>query len=480
MYENYNRNENYQGSAGSGEERLDRDLNYTEGAYSDSASSSYGGRQRGYATSDSGAHSSVRRPDQSYIPPDPVYGQPGRGRILLKRTAGIVAAGILFGCVAGGVMTGVNRFSERYFAEEAGTEAETPAEEESLPLAQAETAAPVISVSTGNDVSAIVEKAMPSVVAINNKVIYTQEDWFFGRQQYEVPGSGSGIIAGENDTELLIVTNNHVVQDSQELSVSFIDNTNVKAAVKGTDSDSDLAVIAVQLSDIPEETKSKIQIAELGDSDEMKLGQGVVAIGNALGQGQSVTVGYVSALDKTVKIDNVERTLLQVDAAINPGNSGGALLNMRGEVIGINAAKYADTDVEGIGYAIPISFAKEIIDDLMTKTTKIEVAEDEQGYLGIQLENIDSRMARAYGMPEGIYIYKIVEGSAAADSDLRERDIITRFDGERVKTGDDLQRMLTYYEGGTEVTMTVESLENGSYVEREVKITLGFKKDNVQ
>ena len=181
-----------------------------------------------------------------------------------------------------------------------------------------------------------------------------------------------------------------------------------------------------------------------------------------------------------VKIDNMDRTLLQVDAAINPGNSGGALLNMQGEVIGINAAKYADTDVEGIGYAIPISFAKDIINELMTKTTKIEVKEEEQGYLGIQLQNIDSRMARAYGMPEGIYIYKIVEGSAAAASDLRERDIITKFDGERVKTGDDLQRMLTYYEGGTEVTLTVQSLENGSYIEREVKITLGFKKDNVQ
>ena len=480
MYENNNRNETYQGGAGSGEDRLDRDLNYTEGAYSDSASSPYGRRQTGCYASDSGARSSDGRPDQSYIPSDSGYGRTKRGRYLLKRTAGIVAAGVLFGCVAGGVMTGVNRLSERYFAEKERAEVQTTSADESLPLAEAAIPAPVISVSTGNDVSAIVEKAMPSVVAINNKVVYTQEDWFFGRQQYEAPGSGSGIIAGENDEELLIVTNNHVVQDSSELSVNFIDNTNVKAAVKGTDSDSDLAVIAVRLSDIPEETRAKIQIADLGDSDEMKLGQGVIAIGNALGQGQSVTVGYVSALDKVVKIDNMDRTLLQVDAAINPGNSGGALLNMQGEVVGINAAKYSSTEVEGMGYAIPVSKVQDIINELMTKTTKIEVKEEEQGYLGIQLQNIDSRMARAYGMPEGIYIYKIVEGSAAAASDLRERDIITKFDGERVKTGDDLQRMLTYYEGGTEVTLTVQSLENGSYIEREVKITLGFKKDNVQ
>ena len=293
-----------------------------------------------------------------------------------------------------------------------------------------------------------------------------------------MPSSGSGIIAGQNDSELLIVTNNHVVADSEELSVTFIDNTTVKAAVKGTDSDSDLAVIAVKLSDIPDETKGKIQPAVLGDSDTLKLGQGVVAIGNALGQGQSVTVGYVSALNKEVTIDGVDRTLLQVDAAINPGNSGGALLNMQGEVIGINAAKYADTDVEGIGYAIPISFAKDIIDDLMTKTTKIAVDEEEQGYLGIQLQNIDSRMAKAYGMPEGIYVYKIVEGGAAANSDLRERDIITKFDGETVRTGDELQKMLTYYKGGTSVTLTVQSLENGSYVERQIPITLGYKKDS--
>lgn len=434
------------------------DINYTEGAWSES-NSSYGQQ---------------RRTDYSYIPEEPEPRE--RKGSLARRIGGIVAAGILFGCVAGGTMAGVNYVSSRFLpAAEQVTE-----EEVQISQTEAETeaqlaAAPVIPVSTGNDVSAIVEKAMPSVVAINNKVIYTQQDWFFGRQEYEVPGSGSGIIAGQNDSELLIITNNHVVEDSTELSVSFIDGSSVEAAVKGTDADSDLAVIAIPLSEIPEETSKQIKAAELGDSDTLKLGQGVIAIGNALGQGQSVTVGYVSALNKEVEIDNVNRTLLQVDAAINPGNSGGALLNMQGEVIGINAAKYAQTEVEGIGYAIPISYAMDIIDDLMTRTTKVAVAEGEQGYLGIQLQNIDSRMAQAYGMPEGIYVYKIVEDGAAANSDLRERDIITKFDGERVKTGEDLQKMLTYYKGGTTVTLTVQSLDNGSYTEREVIITLGFR-----
>lgn len=479
----YNKEKNYnsyQGRVPEPDQNPDHDLDYTEGAYSDSTSSPRSERSyRVYNSSEymDGAEGIYRdrKPDRSYIPQEPNHNRK-KGGYLAKRVAGIAAAGILFGSLAGGTMAGVNLLAGRFTPETAGVSETQAATTQAVITAPAESSA--IPVSTGNDVSAIVDKAMPSVVAINNKVIYTQEDWFFGKQSYEVPGSGSGIIAGQNDTELLIITNNHVVEGSEELSVSFIDDTSVKAFVKGTDSDSDLAVIAVQLSDIPDETKKKIQPATMGDSDTLKLGQGVVAIGNALGQGQSVTVGYVSALNKEIEINGVNRTLLQVDAAINPGNSGGALLNMHGEVIGINAAKYADTDVEGIGYAIPISFAQDIVDDLMTKTTKIAVDEEQQGYLGIQLQNIDSRMAQAYGMPVGIYVYKIVEGGAAAASDLRERDIITKFDGETVRTGDDLQRMLTYYKGGSTVTLTVQSLENGSYVERQVQITLGYKKDS--
>lgn len=443
----------------------DNDIDYTEGACSDSAAGGRTGDRREY-----------RRVDHSYIPEEPPKTGKKKGS-MAKRIGGLAAAGVLFGCVAGGTMAGVNVLSSRVLQPPAETVGQQTAGE-TVASAQQSTTGAAVPASTANDVSSIVDKAMPSVVAINNTMVLTQDSMFFGKQQYEVPSSGSGIIAGQNDSELLIVTNNHVVEDSEDLSVTFIDGTSVKAAVKGTDSDSDLAVIAIQLSDIPADTKSKITIAELGDSDTLKLGQGVVAIGNALGQGQSVTVGYVSALNKEVQISGVKRTLLQVDAAINPGNSGGALLNMDGQVIGINAAKYSDTTVEGIGYAIPISFANDIIKDLMNKTTKVTVDENEQGYLGIQLKNIDSQMAEAYGMPEGIYVYKIVEGGAAASSDLRERDIITKFDGETVKNGEDLQKMLTYYKGGSTVTLTVQTLENGAYEERQVEVTLGYKKDN--
>lgn len=455
------------------EHNIDGDINYTEGAFTDN---NFYENERRY---DGGKNfcSEGQNTDRSYIPVEPEQNKKSGGS-MLKKVAGIAMAGVLFGCVAGGTMVGVNAVGSRMLQPSSETEGGTESHQgtENMQSTKAVSAVPV---STGNDVSGIVEKVMPSVVAINNTTVYTQEDWFFGKQQYEVPGSGSGIIAKQSDEELLIITNNHVVADSSQLSVAFIDGTSVKAAVKGTDSDSDLAVVAVQLSDIPAETMSKIQTAELGDSDSLKMGQGVVAIGNALGQGQSVTVGYISMLDRVVNIGGVERTLLQIDAAINPGNSGGALLNMNGEVIGINAAKYADTKVEGIGYAIPISFAKDIIEELMNKTTKIEVAVDEQGYLGIQPQNIDSQMAKSYGMPQGIYVYRIVEDGAAAKSTLRERDIITKFNGETLRTAEDLQKMLTYYKGGTTITLTVQSLENGAYVERQVEVVLGYRTENM-
>lgn len=331
------------------------------------------------------------------------------------------------------------------------------------------------SVTSSNDVSGIVDKAMPSVVAITSKVIYESQTWF-GPMQQEGEGSGSGIVVGKNDDELLIVTNNHVVEGAETLKVTFIDDTAVDANIKGTDSDSDLAVIAVPLKDISSDTLSKIAIASLGDSDTLKVGQGVVAIGNALGYGQSVTVGYISALNRTVQTEaGNNQDLLQTDAAINPGNSGGALLNMQGEVIGINSAKYSSTEVEGMGYAIPISKAQEIIDTLMTKKTRTQVADEDQGYLGIQCKNIDSTTSQQLGMPEGVFIYKIVDGGAASQSDLREKDIITKFDGQSIKTYDDLTNMLKYYEGGQTVSLTVQSLDNGQYEERNVDVTLGKK-----
>jgi len=420
-----------------------------------------------------------RQVNRSYIPQERQNQKTKKGSMAGK-AAVVTAAALLFGTVAGGTMFGVNTLGEYLKHQYAPqiSQAETQAR---VSLAAPETdssvqsgAAVIPAIQT--DVSGIVEKAMPSVVAINNTMVMRQQTWFGPSQTIEVPSSGSGIIVGQNDDELLIVTNNHVVQDSKELTVTFINSEQVTAAIKGTDSESDLAVIAIPIKDIPADTMSQIKVAVMGDSDALKVGQGVIAIGNALGYGQSVTVGYVSALDREVKADDyTTRHLLQTDAAINPGNSGGALLNMKGELIGINAAKYSSTEVEGMGYAIPISQAQEIINELMNKKTRVEVDVNKQGYLGIQGQNIDETAAQMYGMPRGIYVYKIVEDGAAANSELREKDIITKFDGQTVRTMADLKSMLTYYEGGSTVTLTVQSLENGQYVERSVEITLGTR-----
>ena len=402
---------------------------------------------------------------------------------LTRKVAGITAAALLFGTVSGGTMVGINKIADSFgpatyplvssqaAVEDSTTEAQTSAS------ASASGNSAVAGNAAALDVSAIAKSAMPSVVAINNTMLYQSNNWWGMSQTYEVPSSGSGIIIGQNDEELLIATNNHGVEDSENLSVVFINDTSVNASIKGTDADSDLAVIAVALKDIPEDTLSQISVAKLGDSDALEVGQGVVAIGNALGYGQSVTVGYVSALNREVKVDNtVTRNLLQTDAAINPGNSGGALLNMKGEVIGINAAKYSSTDVEGIGYAIPISKAQEILSTLMTQRTKNQtVAEGEEGYLGIQGLTVDDSMVKQQDMPAGVFVYGIIDGGAAANSDLRKRDIIVKFDGQSVKSMAALQDLLKYYKAGETVELGVKSLENGEYVDRTVTITLGTK-----
>lgn len=397
---------------------------------------------------------------------------------LVKKGAGIVAAALLFGVVAGGTISGIQLLT-RQFAPELTSEKVTVSQVETLPQAEtkaqengAVTALPTVM----NDVSAIVERAIPSVVAINSVTQREVQNWFGQSQIYEGKGSGSGIIVGESDTELLIVTNNHVIEGATTLSVIFNDNEEVEAHIKGTDSENDLAVLAVNLESIEDSTKSKIAVATLGDSDSLKVGQGVIAIGNALGYGQSVTVGYVSALNREVHTDEqTTRNLLQTDAAINPGNSGGALLNMQGEVVGINSAKYSSTDVEGMGYAIPISKVHDIIDDLMTKKTRVQVEQSKQGYLGIQGTDIDSNASNLYGMPQGIYVYKIIEDGAAANSDLKEKDIITKFDGQSVRSMAELKTMLLYYAGGDTIELTVQSLQDGQYVERKVSIVLGTR-----
>ena len=398
-----------------------------------------------------------------------------------RKAAGITAAAVLFGTVAGGVMTGVNYVGARLTGL-ADITATAPAETEGTTTAQVpETSAAsnngsTTAVSTVTDVSSIAEKAMPSLVAINDTMTVEQNNFFGMPQTYQAQSSGSGIIVGQNDTELLIATNNHVVSGATDMKVTFTDSTQIAAAVKGTDSATDLAIIAVKLSDIPSDTMSKIKVATLGDSDNVKVGQQVIAIGNALGYGQSLTVGYISALDREITDENgIQHTYIQTDAAINPGNSGGALLDLNGNVIGINDAKNASTEVEGMGFAIPISKAQEILNNLMTKKTREAVDESAQGYLGIQGTNIDANASKEYGMPVGIYVYKIVEGGAAANSDLKEKDIITKFDGQSVTNMEELKQMLTYYEGGSTVSLTVQSLVNGSYVEHEVQITLGTK-----
>lgn len=405
----------------------------------------------------------------------------GKGKSMAKKAGVVAAAALLFGVVSGGTIAGINALTGSLTASQsiASTEAETVAPQTSAPT---EAAVQAQTAENGNqviamDVSGIVEEVMPSMVSISNTMLYSTNSWFYGTQTYEVPSSGSGIILGENDTELLIVTNNHVIEDSEELTVSFVDGTTAEAAIKGTDSVVDLAVIAVPLDSISDDTRSKIKPAVLGDSGEVKMGQGVIAIGNALGYGQSVTVGYVSAVDRKIQIDESGNTknVIQTDAAINPGNSGGALVNMQGEVIGINEAKTSATSVEGVGYAIPVSEVEDIIQELMNSKTRITVEEGKQGYLGIQGTDISERDATLYGMPIGVFVYKLVDGGAASQSDLQEKDIITKIDGQSITTMEELKKMLTYYEEGTEVTLTVQRLENGQYTERQISLTLGQK-----
>lgn len=403
-----------------------------------------------------------------------------RKKSKVGKAFGLVASAAVFGLVAGGVMVGVNNVASSYV----GTNTKTKADDITIGSqdnAKSEsTAAPATNLSS-MDVSTIVDKAMPSVVSIYGKEEVTQNS-FFGPQSYEAQSSGSGIIVGKTDSELLIVTNNHVIADTTSLEVEFSDGKKATASVKGGDSDNDVAVVAVKLSDMGEDTLSRISIANIGDSDNVKVGQGVVAIGNALGYGQSVTVGYISALNREVKTEGgTSRNLLQTDAAINPGNSGGALLNMQGQVIGINSAKYSDTAVEGMGYAIPISTVKGLIKELSSKETRTVVAQENQGYLGIQGKDIDEEMAKAYDMPQGIYVYKVVEGGAAASSDLKAKDIITKFDGQSVRSMEELKNMLTYYESGRKVDLTVQRLDDsGKYVEKTVSITLGKREAQEQ
>ena len=341
--------------------------------------------------------------------------------------------------------------------------------------------------SRSTNASAIAKKAMPSMVSITGMTEYQSFNNFgfdiFGfnnalPQTYETPTAGSGIIIAEDDDELMIATNNHVVADTKDLVVTFSDNTSAPAVIKGRDAQKDVAVLSVKKAELEKGTYEYIEVAEVGDSDNLEVGQWVVAIGNALGEGLSVTVGVVSALDREMEADGQKSSgLIQTDAAINPGNSGGALLNEAGQVIGINEAKYASTQVEGMGFAIPISSVKEILNDFSNLEAREEVKEEEQGYIGIQGQNIDAQMAELYDMPQGVYVFKIVDKAPAKNSDLQEKDIITKLDSQSIENMENLQELLKTYKAGEKVKLTVSRLDGEDYKDVEVEITLASKEE---
>lgn len=402
---------------------------------------------------------------------EPVKKSAGFGKTV-KKTVGLA---LLAGLVAGAAFLGVTYVGQKALGIEKTKQTITEINKSQGGFATS------TSVKNSIDVSDIAEKCMPSVVSITAEGVQEIRSWF-GTYQQPTSGSGSGIIIGENDTELLIVTNHHVVADSTELSVYFSfeeeqeEQNVVSAKIKGYDSQKDLAVIAVQLSEIPEETKAQISIASVGDSSQMKVGEQVVAIGNALGYGQSVTTGIISAKGREVTVQNsngemITNKLIQTDAAINPGNSGGALINMQGEVIGINSVKFASEEVEGMGYAIPISDVESIIGNLMNKETREKVAEGKAGYLGVNCISVDAETAQTYDLPIGVYVKSVVKGAAAERAGIKAGDVIVKLDGSTVAGAEELIEALGYYEAGETVELTVKTRESG-YQEQVISVTL--------
>ena len=388
----------------------------------------------------------------------------------MKKGTKFVATALAFGVLASTAFQGSNYL---YHKANGGTVTATDKAELNIANAVSSNASNSGSSDTesAGSVSAIAQAAMPSLVAITNKSVREMQSMFGQSQAYESESSGSGIIIGKTDTELLMVTNNHVVSGAQDLSVGFADESVAEATVKGTDADH-----AVKLSDLSEDTLSTIKVIEIGSSSDLEVGEQVVAIGNALGYGQSVTTGIVSALNREVTIDNTTNTLIQTDAAINPGNSGGALLNMSGQLVGINSAKYSDTTVEGMGYAIPVDDVVDIIENLMNRQVRTEkAAEGQQGYLGVSGQDVTSEVAQAYDMPKGVYITTVESGSAAEQAGLQKGDIITKFDGTSVSALSELREQISYYKAGEQVKITYNTQENGTYVEKTATVTLGEK-----
>lgn len=427
-----------------------------------------------------------------------------------KKAATAVALAVIFGLVAGAVFQGVNIAADKYRGNDSGTtigKTETvTGTEDSTGSSSADSTVKDIVVESGT-VAGVAQATMSSVVAITSVSVQEIPSFFgYGTRQYQSAGSGSGIIVGENDSELLIATNNHVVSGATTLTVCFagsdvvgaeeetqamassgstgfgsdgdvdVDNA-VSAKIKGTDEENDLAVVAVEKSDIPDETMEEIKIAQLGSSDDLVVGEQVVAIGNALGYGQSVTSGWVSALNRSISTEDGEASgLIQTDAAINPGNSGGALLNMNGEVIGINAAKYADSQVEGMGYAIPISKAEPILEELMNRETRDKVEDSSKvGYMGVKAADLTTEAIQMYNMPAGAFITEVTEGGAADNAGIKKGDIIVKLDGQKVSGKDDLVDKLQYYEAGENIEVVISRANSGEYKEQTIEVILGSK-----
>lgn len=421
-----------------------------------------------------------------------------------KKAGTTVALAVLFGLVASAVFLSVSFVAGKYLkTDEKSTHLETTQSVSETVTDDGSEGEIGADAESGNGtVASVAQASMPSVVAITTVSVQEIPSFFgYGSRQYKSAATGSGIIVGDNDEELLIATNNHVVDGASTLSVCFIGNDvmnaetetenaddtgdlnledAVSARIKGTDSDNDLAVIAVKKADIPEDTLSEIKIAQIGSSEDLVVGQQVVAIGNALGYGQSVTSGWISALNRTISTEDGTSSsgLIQTDAAINPGNSGGALLNMKGELIGINSAKYADSTVEGMGYAIPISKAKPILEELMNRQTREKVSSEEKGYLGVVLSNLTTEAIQMYDMPEGAFVRGVEEKSPAEKGGICKGDIIVKFDGQSVTSGDDLLAKLQYYKSGEKIEAVVARAIDGEYQESTVEITLGSRSEN--
>lgn len=421
-----------------------------------------------------------------------------------KKAGATIALAVSFGLVAAVVFQAANFAADRFL--NTGKSSVQIKTTDSVDLQETasddSTADKVLSDSENGTVAAVAQASMPSVVAITTVSVQEIPSFFgYSSHQYKSASTGSGIIVGDNDDELLIATNNHVVDGATTLSVCFIgddvanaetetvnagDNGDlnvedaVSAKIKGTDADNDLAVVAVKKSDIPEDTLNQIKIAQIGSSDDLAVGQQVVAIGNALGYGQSVTSGWISALNRTISTDDGMNStgLIQTDAAINPGNSGGALLNMKGELIGINSAKYADSAVEGMGYAIPISKAKPILEELMNRETREKVDNSKKGYLGVSLANLTTEAIEMYNMPTGAFVRSVEDDSPAQEAGICKGDIIVKFDGQKVSDGDDLLDKLQYYKSGEKIEAVIARATNGEYEENTVELTLGTRPDN--